>query len=333
MKLRLSAMAIALASSWVSPAGLAAAATSTEAITPSTTAEPFELLIKMQHALKQLSYQFSFINISYQGVDSLRYRYALIDGNPFAQLLQIDGPRREEFQRGNTISYFDQSASIKPFSLPNATIIDGLPPIFYTDFTHLKANYHFITLGSGRVTDRTCDIIRIAAVDGTRYGYVVWLDRETALPLQAELLGQSGDTIEQFRVTDMQLGEAVTAMFQPLRKRPMPPVFSALPQVHRVPLNWQPKWLPAGMQLTSQTRRQILGRDHEAESQFYSDGLYEFTVNVTPVDSGSSQKSFSNGGRTLVMEIKNKKEITVVGMIPMATAQRILHSIKLVPAS
>lgn len=334
MKLRLSATAIVLGSCFIFQAGQAETpAKLTETVAKASPVQPFDVLIKMQTALKQLSYQFALINIGPQGVESLRYRHAQIDGRPFAQLLQTDGPRREVFQRGNIISYFDQSARVEPFSLPGTAIIDGLPAILYTDFTQLKPYYNFFALGSGRVADRQCDIVRIASVDGSRYGYVVWLDRETALPMQAELLAQNGDTIEQFRVIDLQLGDSITASMQPWRNKPLPPVFSALPQSHRVELNWQPTWLPAGMRLRAQSRRQILGLSREAESQFYSDGLYAFTVNVTPVDNGSSQKSFSNGGRTLVMKIKNNKEISVVGMLPLTTAQRIADSIRLEPSS
>lgn len=334
MKLRVSVIAIILGSLSIFPVVRAETPVKlSENALPSTAPQPYELLIKMQNARKQMSYQFAFIDISNQGVQSLRYRHSFIDGKTFAQLLQIDGPRREVLQRGDVVSYYDQTAGIKPFSLPGKEIIDALPSVLYTDFAHIKAHYNFIALGTGRVTDRQCDIVRIVSDDGTRYSYVVWLDSETALPLQVELLGQKGDTIEQFRVTDVRMGEEVKTMFQPLRNITLPPVLSDLPQAHSVQLNWKPDWLPAGMRLTSQTRRQILGLNREAESQYYSDGLYDFTVNVTPEDTGSSRKSFSNGGRTLVMEVRNKKEISVVGMIPVATAQRIANSINLEPTS
>lgn len=65
------------------------------------------LLQQMNLASQSLNYELSFISINKQGVESLRYRHARLDNRPLAQLLQMDGPRREVVQRGNEISYFE----------------------------------------------------------------------------------------------------------------------------------------------------------------------------------------------------------------------------------
>lgn len=65
------------------------------------------LLQQMNLASQSLTYELSFVSINKQGVESLRYRHARLDNRPLAQLLQMDGPRREVVQRGNEISYFE----------------------------------------------------------------------------------------------------------------------------------------------------------------------------------------------------------------------------------
>lgn len=65
------------------------------------------LLQQMNVASQSLNYELSFISINKQGVESLRYRHARLDNQALAQLLQMDGPRREVVQRGNEISYFE----------------------------------------------------------------------------------------------------------------------------------------------------------------------------------------------------------------------------------
>lgn len=57
------------------------------------------LLQQMNLASQSLNYELSFISINKQGVESLRYRHARLDNRPLAQLLQMDGPRREVVQR------------------------------------------------------------------------------------------------------------------------------------------------------------------------------------------------------------------------------------------
>lgn len=50
------------------------------------------LLQQMNIASQSLNYELSFVSITKQGVESLRYRHARLDGRPLAQLLQLDGP-------------------------------------------------------------------------------------------------------------------------------------------------------------------------------------------------------------------------------------------------
>lgn len=69
------------------------------------------LLQQMNLASQSLNYELAFISINKQGVESLRYRHARLDNQPLAQLLQMDGPRREVVQRGNEISYFERALS------------------------------------------------------------------------------------------------------------------------------------------------------------------------------------------------------------------------------
>ncbi|XSV26015.1 sigma-E factor regulatory protein RseB domain-containing protein [Escherichia coli] len=83
------------------------------------------LLQQMNLASQSLNYELSFISINKQGVESLRYRHARLDNRPLAQLLQMDGPRREVVQRGNEISYFEPG--LEPFTLNG----DYIVPRFY----------------------------------------------------------------------------------------------------------------------------------------------------------------------------------------------------------
>ncbi|MCP5586877.1 sigma-E factor regulatory protein RseB, partial [Klebsiella pneumoniae] len=76
-------------------------------------------------ASQSLNYELAFISINKQGVESLRYRHARLDNQPLAQLLQMDGPRREVVQRGNEISYFEPG--LEPFTLNGDYIVDSLP--------------------------------------------------------------------------------------------------------------------------------------------------------------------------------------------------------------
>ncbi|PLL70448.1 sigma-E factor regulatory protein RseB, partial [Klebsiella pneumoniae] len=170
------------------------------------------LLQQMNLASQSLNYELSFVSISKQGVESLRYRHARLNNQPLAQLLQLDGPRREVVLRGTEISYFEPG--LDPFTLNGDYIVDSLPSLVYSDFKRLSAAYDFISVGRTRIADRLCDVIRVVARDGTRYSFIAWLDAETKLPLRVDLLDRDGETLEQFRVVSFNVGDNVSASME-----------------------------------------------------------------------------------------------------------------------
>jgi sigma-E factor negative regulatory protein RseB len=293
---------------------------------PAQTSASGALLQQMEQASQTLNYEFAYINVSRIGIESLRYRHAVIDNRVYAQLLQMDGPRREVIQRGGDISYFEPG--LDPFSLPGQHIIDALPSLIFADFSQLASAWDFIPVGRSRIADQLCEVIRIVSRDGTRYSYVVWLDVDTKLPLRIDLLDRDGETLEQFRVISFAVDEGVRNIMQGLQKASLPPSLS-VPEGEKVQLGWQPAWVPAGMKLVSQSRRTIPTMNKSVESRLYSDGLFSFAINVTPADKSSVTQTLRTGRRTVQTEVRNNSEITVVGELPPATAKRIADSIDL----
>ena len=183
------------------------------------------LLQQMNLASQSLNYELAFISINKSGC---RIVYAIatpaLMNQPLAQLLQMDGPRREVVQRGNEISYFEPG--LEPFTLNGDYIVDSLPSLIYTDFKRLAPYYDFISVGRTRIADRLCEVIRVVARDGTRYSYIVWIDAETKLPMRVDLLDRDGETLEQFRVISFDVNSQVGNSMQKLAKASLPPLLS-----------------------------------------------------------------------------------------------------------
>ncbi|AUX73445.1 sigma-E factor regulatory protein RseB [Erwinia pyrifoliae] len=295
-------------------------------VAPAAPVQSGVLLQQMKQASQSLSYELAYINVSRLGIESVRYRHAIIDGTVYAQLLQMDGPRREIIQRGNEVSYFE--SGLEPFAMQGDHIVDSLPSLIYADFRQLATDYDFVSVGRTRIADQLCEAIRIVPRDGTRYGYIVWLDSESRLPLRVDLLDRDGETLEQYRVVSFAVDDGVGKMMQELKNAKFPAVLS-LPKGNPVTFNWQVGWLPSGMKELSQSRRQLPTLNRPVESRLFSDGLFSFSVNVTLADKTSSPQLLRTGRRTMQTEVRNNAEITVVGELPPATAKRIADSITL----
>ncbi|WP_147199307.1 sigma-E factor regulatory protein RseB [Pantoea sp. CCBC3-3-1] len=284
------------------------------------------LLQQMEQASQSLNYELAYINVSRLGIESLRFRHAVLDNKVYAQLLQMDGPRREIIQRGSEISYFEPG--LEPFTLAGEHIVDSLPSLVFADFKQLSAIYDFVPVGRTRIADQMCEVIRIVARDGTRYSYIVWLDSETRLPLRVDLLDRDGETLEQYRVVSFAVDEGIRKMMQSLEKASLPPSLS-VPVSDKVTFNWKAGWLPGGMKEVTQSRRQIPSLNKPVESRLYSDGLFSFSINVSMADKNSTNQLLRTGRRTVETVIRDNAEITVVGELPPSTAKRIADGITL----
>ncbi|RLM14273.1 sigma-E factor regulatory protein RseB [Gibbsiella quercinecans] len=285
---------------------------------------PGAMLQQMNSASRTLNYELAYVSISKLGIESLRYRYALIDQQPLAQLLHMDGPRREVLQRGKGISYFEPG--LEPFTLPGDHIVDALPGIVYSDFNRLAKYYDFLSVGRTRIADRPCEVVRVVARDGSRYSYLVWIDEDTKLPLRVDLLDRDGETLEQYRVISFVVGSDVQNVMRGLLKANLPPVLSP-PAAATAKLGWAVGWLPAGVDEVATTRHSLPNVAVPVESRLYNDGLFSFSVNVSPAASGSAPQYYRQGRRTIQIEVRNGHEITIIGELPTPTAKRIADSI------
>jgi len=296
-------------------------------LTPSiASADPTSeaLLQGMGKASQSLNYEMGFINITKQGIDSFRYRHAVSDQSSLAQLVLMDGPRREIVQRGKDISYFE--TGLQPFTLDGDHIVDSLPSIVFSDFSQLSKYYDFIAVGRARAADRLSQVIRVVSRDGTRFSYVIWIDEQTKLPMRVDLLDRDGETLEQFRVISFDDGNQVIVALADLEKANLPPVLS-LPASEPIKFGWQVKWLPAGVAEVASSRRSLPNMPVTIESRLYTDGLFSFSVNISATTNGPSEQLIRQGRRTVQTEVRNGNEITVVGELPPSTAKRIAESI------
>ncbi|MBS9422492.1 sigma-E factor regulatory protein RseB [Photorhabdus caribbeanensis] len=288
------------------------------------------LLQEMRNATQSLTYELAFINLNQQAIVSVRYRHAVIDGIPIAQIMQMDGSRREVVQRGNEISYFEPG--LDAFSLSGNHIIDYLPSVIFADFNQLKKYYNFIDVGRTHIGDRPCRVVRITSKDEVRYNYILLIDEETHLPLRIDLLDRDSETLEQFRVVSSTIGGGINDAMSVITRLNMPPML-VIPPSEKVIFNWKVGKLPAGFVEVSRNRRKLSNSD-SLESIMFSDGLFSFSVNVANVNkTGKLEYPLRRGPRTIYSAIRGANEVTIIGELPLATAKRIAAGIAFIGAN
>jgi sigma-E factor negative regulatory protein RseB len=176
--------------------------------------------------------------------------------------------------------------------------------------------------------------------DGDRFGYRLWLDKETRLLLKSELVDGDGNALEIFQFSSIVIGEDVdpTAL-EPSSARDQAKVSNfTLDSQPSVPVaeesRWRAGWLPDGFTLSSTHTRRTMGEDKLVNTMMFSDGLAAFSVFIEDMPpAGAADMVSRNGATVAVTHLTEGPEadphlITLVGELPTGTAERIAQSIR-----
>ncbi|CRZ84085.1 anti-sigma E factor [Vibrio cholerae] len=283
------------------------------------------LLYQMNEASQHLNYELSYILVKKNSIEPLLYRHARQDDQQLAHLVYLSGPVREVIRRGDEVSYIEPG--VEPFTIESGNMVAPTIPMLNTDVAGLSRYYDFVKVGRAREAGAACQVLRVVPKDGLRYSYVVWVDEKSHLPLRADLLDRDGEVLEQYRTISFSVSERLAEIMAGLNKVQLPEVLK-LPKGSVQETFWQVTWVPDGFQAMELNRYRMAMTERLVESQMYSDGLFNFSVYVSASDNYSLKGQLvRQGRRTLHSVVKGENEISVVGDIPPATAQRIAQSV------
>ncbi|EKA3901215.1 sigma-E factor regulatory protein RseB [Vibrio cholerae] len=283
------------------------------------------LLYQMNEASQHLNYELSYILVKKNSIEPLLYRHARQDDQQLAHLVYLNGPVREVIRRGDEVSYIEPG--VEPFTIESGNMVAPTIPMLNTDVAELSRYYDFVKVGRAREAGAACQVLRVVPKDGLRYSYVVWVDEKSHLPLRADLLDRDGEVLEQYRTISFSVSERLAEIMAGLNKVQLPEVLK-LPKGSVQETFWQVTWVPDGFQAMELNRYRMAMTERLVESQMYSDGLFNFSVYVSASDNYSLKGQLvRQGRRTLHSVVKGENEISVVGDIPPATAQRIAQSV------
>ncbi|EKT55784.1 sigma-E factor regulatory protein RseB [Providencia sneebia] len=284
------------------------------------------LFQEMGSAAQNLSYEMSFMSFNPRSIVPVRYRHAIINGVPVSQMIQMDSSRREIVQKGEVISYFEPG--FDAFSLNGQNIVDNLPSVLFADYEKIKPYYNFIDAGRTHIGDKPSLVIRIISKDNSRFNYTLLIDEENKLPLRVDLLDNNNQLLEQFRVISTVLdSKTVKDSLVSLSKINLPPLLVS-PKNDNPAFKWRVGLLPPGFEEVSRSERN-LGENDDVESALFSDGMFTFSVNVTKAEQGSLlDQPIQNGRRTIYTMTQGRNVITIIGELPLPTAQQVAASIR-----
>ena len=282
-------------------------------------------LDKMSQAMRSINYDMAVV-VQHGGkaIEPYRWRHGLVEGQSVEHLSLLNGPGRDIVRVGSQVSYYEPN--VPAFSLASSSISGPFPATLLYDPQKLSVSYEFVLVGRSRVTGRATQQIRIVSKDNSRYGFSLWLDQETALPLKLDMLDNKGNVLEQVQVTAMQVTPTASEAMQNIAANTMPDLVQLKEQTagsHP----WYAGWLPDGMEEIKRDRHRLSVSGNPVDYLLFSDGLIDVSVYVQAAGSNESTQAFRFGSDTFFSTQVGQLLVTVVGKLPPQTADKIAQSL------
>jgi sigma-E factor negative regulatory protein RseB len=306
--------------------------------------DPRDWLQKMNHALATRNYDGTFFHLSEGRVETMRIVHRVRAGRTTERLQSLDGSGREFVRNnGELTCYLPDQRTVLVEPRPDHGPFLGSLPQFGADVNEF---YRIESLPSARILGRAAQVIAVNPKDQYRFGYRLWLDSQTAMPLKTQLCDSRGQVIEQIFFARLEMPESIpdSDLAPVVRTEGMrwvrqgPSHDSASPALSA----YRASELPPGFHLTVAGAQTLGGATVPASHLVYSDGLATVSVFVeapqTPTPGADAslreppepplQGLARVGSGYAFSTVVQGHQVTAVGEVPAQTVEFIAHSVK-----
>jgi sigma-E factor negative regulatory protein RseB len=307
--------------------------------------EPGKWLERMNQALTTRNYDGTFSHWQGGKVEMLRILHRVHNGAVSERLVSLDGSGREFIRTGSNLAcYLPDKRTVLVENRPaEESLLSGFPTI--NDQT--ASFYDLKEVAQTRLLGRDTHYITVTPKDEYRYGYRLWIDDKTAMPLKTQLCDTHGHVIEQIVFASLTLAshipdaafkpEVSTDGFQWLRsdstKEPGK-------EANADPVVWDALKLPPGFKMTVRKAQTMPGSNSPVDHLVFTDGLASVSVFVESTTITTSNATAGDepldesarvGSSSAFSTVIDGHKVTAVGEVPPATVKFIANSVQAGP--
>jgi sigma-E factor negative regulatory protein RseB len=301
---------------------------------------PAQWLERMNQALTTRNYDGTFTHWQGGAVETLRIIHRLQDGQVAERLVSLDGSGREFIRTGSSLAcYLPDRRTVLVEQRPAQESLAGFPAVS----SEAAGNYDIREVARMRLNRRNTHVISVAPRDEFRYGYRLWIDDSTAMPLKSQLCDTDGSVIEQLVFASLTMAahipdsafrpEVSTDGFQWLRNDAAPPAATPPAAAPSPATVWSALKLPPGFRMMMRGPQTLPGSAAPVDHLVFTDGLAAVSVFVEsrPADGPgevAEVRSARVGSSSAFSTVMNGYKITAVGEVPPATVQLIATQVR-----
>ncbi len=297
-------------------------------------------LEKMSRALATRDYEGTFFHVSGGRVETMRIVHRYRHGRVTERLESLDGAGREYVRSsdGRLICYMPDEHTVLVETRPAGSPFLRIMPKFGAAVDRF---YRIRELPDARLLGHRVKVIAVDPKDQYRYGYRLWIDRKSAMPLKTQLRDSRGRVLEQILFATLKMPKRI-------------PDKALEANVPRTGMHWivqgptggtsagaaalRPVALPPGFRLTAAGAQTIGAAGRPAEHLVYSDGLATVSLFVEqraphaaaarPPMHGLARLEAGFAFSTMV----EGHQVTAIGEVPAQTVEFIAHSVRVYDA-
>lgn len=289
-------------------------------------------LEKMSRAAHELNYDGTFVYLQDKQMTAMRITHTVdaTGENERIELLNgIPGPEAKHDNTSATVN-LGQTARHKKGGLRK-----NFPQALSEDIAQLENYYQFVLRGQHRVAGRVAQIILVKPADQYRYGYRLWVDVISGLLLKADMVNETGASIEQvmFTAINFENVEKIVEEQNPAQAADQHPgkgkVIMPAVQQPSAATDWRITQLPKGFRRVEHNQYTMESGDAPVEHIVLTDGLASISVFIEESDPDDKFVGVSHRGAVNAFgTISNDHQITLVGEVPLAAVKLIGQSIQ-----
>jgi sigma-E factor negative regulatory protein RseB len=296
--------------------------------------DPRAWLERMSYAVEYLNYEGTLVHV-HEGDSSLLKIVHRVDDGHVTERITSEDAGREIIRTDDEVTCIfpdqrtvlveqrderDRSQSPLKTRLPSASNLDD-------------NLYHVAFSGAERIAGRPTQAIAIRPKDAFRYGYRIWLDKKTAMPLKTQLVDEQGQLLEQLFFSEVALSNHIPDS----AVRPSVPIESfsvrRSPEPERARASaaaeaWAVAELPPGFRLAVEQAKVAPDARPELRHLVYSDGLATVSLFIEPAVAASEQAEGLSqiGAANAYTTTVGGHMITAMGEVPVRTVELFARS-------
>lgn len=160
-------------------------------------------------AAKQLNYSGVYVYHHGEHVEVMRVMHRADASGEMEKIEVLDGTPRQFLRINNDV--YCHLPDGKHVRLERNATRRFFPAFLPAQPSDLLEYYDAKLGGTERVAGRLCQVVTLEPRDGYRYGYNLWLDKSTGLPLKSRAINTQGAVVSMFVFSEIQIGKAPSA--------------------------------------------------------------------------------------------------------------------------